>query len=203
VMSKHRMELFSDAVFAIVITLLILDIRAPEVQRFTFYALSSVGTQVFAFVLSFVMVGMYWVAHHNMGTFLKGVDRTLLWLNLTLLLTIVFIPFSTAVLGRHLGDRDAVILYGLNLLFVNIAGTAFWIYGGTNAQLRAESVSNAFVFKWARRHAIPNSACLLGVVLAPWHTGLSLLFYALPLLFFILPNPITNRFLKGEGTRPS
>jgi uncharacterized membrane protein len=149
------------------------------------------------------MVGMYWVAHHNMGTFLKGVDRTLLWLNLFLLLTIVSIPFSTAVLGRHLGDRDAVILYGLNLLFVNIAGTAFWIYGGTNAQLRAESVSNAFVFKWARRHAIPNSACLLGVVLAPWHTGLSLLFYALPLLFFILPNPITNRFLKGEGTRPS
>jgi hypothetical protein len=93
-----------------------------------------VGTQVFAFVLSFVMVGMYWVAHHNMGTFLKGVDRTLLWLNLILLLTIVFIPFSTAVLGRHLGDSDAVILYGLNLLFVNIAGTAFWLYGGTNSQ---------------------------------------------------------------------
>jgi TMEM175 potassium channel family protein len=62
VISKHRTELFSDAVFAIIITLLILDIRAPDVQRFTFSALSSVGAQVFAFVLSFVMVGMYWVA---------------------------------------------------------------------------------------------------------------------------------------------
>jgi uncharacterized membrane protein len=190
------MELFSDAVFAIVITLLILDIRAPDVQHFTFSALSTVGAQVFAFVLSFVMVGMYWVAHHNMGTFLKGVDRTLLWINLILLLTIVFIPFSTAVLGRHLGDRDAVILYGLNLLFVNIAGTAFWIYGGTNSQLRTDDVSNAFVFKWARRHAIPNSACVLGVALAQWHTGISLLLYAFPLLYFILPNPITNLFLK-------
>jgi uncharacterized membrane protein len=195
------MELF-DAVFAIVITLLILDIRAPDVQRFTFSALSSVGAQVFAFVLSFVMVGMYWVAHHNMATFLKSVDRTLLWLNLILLLTIVFIPFSTAVLGRHLSDRDAVILYGLNLFFVNVAGTVFWLYGGTNPQLRAEGLSNTFVFKWARRHAIPNSACLVGVALASWHTGLSLLLYALPALFFILPNPITSRFLKGEGTRP-
>jgi TMEM175 potassium channel family protein len=197
-MSKHRMELFSDAVFAIVITLLILDLRPPDVSHFTFSALSNVGAQVFAFVLSFVMVGMCWVAHHNMATFLKGVDRVLLWLNLFLLLTVVFLPFSTAILGRHLGDRDAVILYGVNLLFVNVAGTLFWLYGGSKLDLRLDGLSNSFVFKWARLHAIPNSLCILGIALAPWHTGLSLLLYTLPALFFILPNPITNRFLKGR-----
>ena len=71
---------------------------------------------------------MYWIAHHNMAVFVKGVDRLLLWLNLVLLLTVVFLPFSTAVLGRHLRDPDAVMLYGLNLLLVNSAGTAFWLY---------------------------------------------------------------------------
>jgi uncharacterized membrane protein len=200
-MSKNRMELFSDAVFAIVITLLILDLRPPDVPHFAFSALSNVGAQVFAFVLSFVMVGMYWVAHHNVALFIKGVDRVLLWLNLLLLLTVVFLPFSTAVLGRHLEERDAVILYGLNLFAANLAGALFWLYGGTRPELRVDGLSNAFVFKWASLHAIPNSACLLGIALAPWHSGLSLLFYALPALFFILPNPITNRFLRGRDMK--
>jgi uncharacterized membrane protein len=197
-MSKHRMELFSDAVFAIVITLLILDLRPPDSPHFRFSALSNVGAQVFAFVLSFVMVGMYWVAHHNMSLFIKSVDRVLLWLNLLLLLTVVFLPFSTAVLGRHLEERDAVMLYGFNLFAVNLAGTLFWLYGGSRPELRVEGQSKAFVFKWASLHAIPNSACLLGIALAPWHTGLSVLLYAFPALFFIFPNPITNRFLRGR-----
>jgi Endosomal/lysosomal potassium channel TMEM175 len=77
--SLHRMELFSDAVFAIVITLLILDLRPPDVPHFTFSALSNVGPQALAFVLSFVMVGLYWVAHHNMSLFIKNVDRVLLF----------------------------------------------------------------------------------------------------------------------------
>jgi hypothetical protein len=100
-MSKHRMDIFSDGVFAIVITLLDLEFRPPDVQHFTFSALSSVAPNVFAFVLSFVIVGMYWIVHHNMAVFVKGVDRLLLWLNLVLLLTVVFLPFSTAVFGRH------------------------------------------------------------------------------------------------------
>ena len=78
---------------------------------------------------------MYWVAHHNMALFLKAVDRSLLWLNLVLLLTIVFLPFSTAVLGQHLGDPQAVMLYGLNIFLVNAAGAAFWLYAGSRREL--------------------------------------------------------------------
>lgn len=73
VMSKHRMEIFSDGVFAIVITLLILDVRLPDVEHFTLAALSKIAHNIFAFTLSFVIVGMYWVAHHNMALFLKAV----------------------------------------------------------------------------------------------------------------------------------
>jgi uncharacterized membrane protein len=197
--SKYRMEIFSDGVFAIVITLLVLELRPPDVQRFTFSALSSVAPNVFAFVLSFVIVGMYWIAHHNMAVFVKGVDRLLLWLNLVLLLMIVFIPFSTAVLGRHLRDPDAVMLYGLNLLLVNGAGTAFWLYAGSHAELRIDSISTAFARKWAGLHAIPNfPPVLLGIVVAHWLPSLSLVLYALIPIFFIIPNRLTNRFLKGS-----
>ena len=62
-----EMEIFSDGVFAIVITLLVLELHPPDVQHLTFSALSSVAPNVFAFVLSFVIVAMYWIAHHNMG----------------------------------------------------------------------------------------------------------------------------------------
>jgi TMEM175 potassium channel family protein len=201
VMSKHRMEIFSDGVFAIVITLLILDVRPPDVEHFTFAALSKVAHNIFAFTLSFVIVGMYWVAHHNMALFLKAVDRSLLWLNLVLLLTIVFLPFSTAVLGQHLGDPQAVMLYGLNIFLVNAAGAAFWLYAGSRRELRIEGISTAFAFKWAGRHAIPNFTSVLGIAFAPWLPRVSLAFYALMPMFFIFPNPITNRFLQGSQSR--
>ena len=110
-MSKHRMEIFSDGVFAIVITLLVLELRPPDVQHFTFSALSSGAPNVFPFVLSFVIVGMYWIANHNMAVFVKGVDRLLSWLNLVLLLTVVFLPFSDGrsrqALHRLGGRRQA------------------------------------------------------------------------------------------------
>jgi uncharacterized membrane protein len=85
-MSKNRVEAFSDGVFAIVITLLILNVHLDRHQALTLDALRNLASDVFAFVLSFVIVGVYWVAHHNMLHLIKAVDRRLLWLNLVLLL---------------------------------------------------------------------------------------------------------------------
>jgi uncharacterized membrane protein len=111
-MSKNRVEAFSDGVFAIVITLLILNVHLDRHQALTLDALRNLASDVFAFVLSFVIVGVYWVAHHNMLHLIKAVDRRLLWLNLVLLLAVVFIPFPASLLGQQLGNPIAVILYG-------------------------------------------------------------------------------------------
>src|SRR5215469_15221273 len=100
-MTKTRLEAFSDGVFAIVITLHILDVHIPQDQPLTFASLWSVAPHLLTFVLSFVIVGLYWVAHHSMLHFVKVVDRQILWLNLVLLLIVVFVPFPTAMLGQH------------------------------------------------------------------------------------------------------
>jgi len=92
-MPKHRLESFSDGVFAIVITLLILNIHLDRDQELTLQTLASLGPEMLAFALTFVIVGVYWVSHHSMMHMIKAVDRRLLWLNLLLLLAVVFIPF--------------------------------------------------------------------------------------------------------------
>jgi len=101
----------------------------------TLDALRNLGPDVFAFILSFVIVGIYWVSHHNMLHLTKAVDHRLLWLNPVLLLAVI--------LGQHLGKPIAVILDVVNLMAVNAVGTALWLYAGSHPDLMAESLSMA------------------------------------------------------------
>jgi len=195
-MSKQRLEAFSDGVFAIVITLLILDVHLPSQGALSWTALAQALPNVLAFILSFVLVGTYWIAHHMMWGFVGRVDRYLLWLNLALLLTVVFIPFPAALLGAHLTDAIAVTLYGLALALVNTAGTFVWLYS-MKRELRLPGVPDRFVQLVAIIHSTPIAIYLLGVALAPVSVALSLVLYVAVPIFFILPNPLIDREVKA------
>jgi uncharacterized membrane protein len=195
-MSKQRLEAFSDGVFAIVITLLILDVHLPSQGALSWTALAQALPNVLAFILSFVLVGTYWIAHHMMWGFVGRVDRYLLWLNLALLLTVVFIPFPAALLGAHFSDAIAVTLYGLALALVNTAGTFVWLYS-MKRELRLPGVPDRFVRFVAIIHSTPIAIYLLGVALAPVSVALSLVLYVAVPIFFILPNPLIDREVKA------
>jgi uncharacterized membrane protein len=195
-MTKNRLEAFSDGVFAIVITLLILDVRFPVDKPLTLETLQSVVPHALAFVLSFVIVGVYWVAHHSMLHFIKQVDRQLLWLNLALLLVIVFIPFPAALLGQHPDSQLAVTLYGVNLMLVNAAGTAMWLYATSQPDLAADGIAPALPRFIARLHAAPILVYGAAIALAYWYVPLSLVLFAAVPAFFILPNPFVERRLR-------
>src|SRR5262245_64949041 len=98
-MNKTRLEAFSDGVFAIVITLLIRNVHVPDGYTLTLQSLRPLLPPLGTFVLSFIIVGVYWIAHHHMLHFVVEVNRRMLWLNLLLLLCVVFIPFPTSLLG--------------------------------------------------------------------------------------------------------
>jgi uncharacterized membrane protein len=207
-MSKQRLEAFSDGVFAIVITLLILEVHLPTEGELTWAVLAQALPHVLAFILSFVLVGTYWIAHHNMWGFVGKVDRYLLWLNLVLLLTVVFIPFPAALLGSHLTDPIAVTLYGLSLALVNAAGTCVWLYA-MKRDLRVRGVPDRFVRFVAIIHSAPIAVYLLGIALASAHVAGSLVLYAAVPIFFILPNPLIDReiaaalaAIERTGRRP-
>jgi uncharacterized membrane protein len=196
-MTKNRLEAFSDGVFAIVITLLILDVRFPADQPLTLETLRGMAPHVLAFVLSFVIVGVYWVSHHNMLHFIKAVDRQLLWLNLALLLIVVFIPFPAALLGQHSESRLAVTLYGINLMLVNAVGTVMWLYAMSRPNLAVDGIAPALPRFVARIHSAPILVYAAAIVLAQWYVPLSLILLAAVPVFFILPNPLVDRRLRS------
>jgi TMEM175 potassium channel family protein len=201
-MSKMRLEAFSDGVFAIVITLLILDVRLPSGASPTAEAIRSLAPRIAAFVLSFIIVGVYWVAHHHMLHFVRQVNRQLLWLNLLLLLAVVFIPFPASLLGLQLRNPLVVRLYGLTLMATNAAGLLFWIYATGHEHLVIPELSREFAGFVRRLHGSPIAVYALAVALAGSNVWVSLTLYALVPLFFILPNPFPQRkvdALSGGG----
>jgi uncharacterized membrane protein len=198
-MTKTRLEAFSDGVFAIVITLLILDVHVPQDQPLTLATLLGVAPHLLIFVLSFVIVGVYWVAHHSMLHFVKQVDRQVLWLNLALLLVIVFVPFPTALLGQHPDNLLALTLYGINLMLVNAAGTVLWLYATGRPHPATHGAPPALRVFIARLHSAPILVYGLGIALAHWYVPAGrVLFPAVP-VFFILPNPLIDNRLRAAA----
>jgi uncharacterized membrane protein len=128
-MNKNRVEAFSDGVFAIVITLLILDIRVPDVEYSQLFAsLVAMLPRMFAYMISFGVIGVYWLAHHQSLQLVGKLNGFLIWLNLVYLLTVSFMPFPTALLGRYPMQPIPIVIYGLNLIVANTTGVLFTLY---------------------------------------------------------------------------
>src|SRR4051794_7443724 len=119
-----RIVAFSDGVFAIAITLLVLNLGVPEQIRGADLttALWEQRQDLLAYALSFVVIGRFWIIHHRFFSDVTGFDSRLLGLNLFYLSWIVLIPFSSQVLGDHGGDTAAIVLYAINLAGVVLVG---------------------------------------------------------------------------------
>jgi len=124
-----RLIFFSDAVFAIVMTLLVLDIRVSDVAaREVPGMVFDLWPKIFSYVLSFLVIGLYWIGHHQTFRYVRSYDRTLLWLNLLFLLSISFIPFPTDLLGEYGELRFAVNFYAVSLALARLLLALVWWY---------------------------------------------------------------------------
>ena len=188
-MTKNRLETFSDGVFAIVITLLILEIRIPVVDKAMLnHSLIQIIPKILSFILSFIIIGSYWVAHHTMMDFLEKVDRSVLWLNLITLLTVAFIPLPTALLGEYPSERMPVILYGISLSCVNISGVLFWKFITHKNRFVKQNLAVGFSRFVIFIHLLPVLFYLLAIALSYISITLSYVIYISVPLFFIVPN---------------
>jgi uncharacterized membrane protein len=133
-MNTSRLEAFSDGVFAVAITLLVLQFIAPEVQSGKLLsALLGQWPQLVTYVASFLTVGVVWVNHHTIFRGIRAVDRTIQFINLVLLLTIVLVPYPTVLLGRYLNSGQngsvaaafyAVVMTAMSIAFQALVGWA-------------------------------------------------------------------------------
>ncbi len=124
-----RVTFFSDAVFAIAMTLLVVQLSVPSGPAGDLgHALRSRGSKFFAFGLTFLVIGQYWLAHHRVFRHIRRYDLGLLWLNLVYLLGIAFLPFPSAVLGSYPHSKLAAVFYGSSLFVPSAIGATLWFY---------------------------------------------------------------------------
>jgi len=189
-MEKSRLEAFSDGVFAIVITLLILDIRFPEVDYSQFTAtLVSVLPRILAYVMSFIIIGLYWVTHHNSMHAIRKTDRGFLWLNILLLLCVSFIPFPTSLLGRYPFQAAPIIFYGLTLITCNVIGYVMLLYVHYHPHLAVPDFNQKYLRGHTPVYIVVNVAYLCAIFLAHPAPLLSYIIYigVVVLLVIFLP----------------
>ena len=197
-MNKNRIEAFSDGVFAIVVTIMVFEIKIPHVPVSELNrAVLAVIPKILAYVLSFIIIGVYWVSHHNMLHFIEKVDRSALWLNNLVLLTVALIPFPTSLLGDYPGATLPILVYSITLSSVNFAGTLLWAYSSFKNRLTVRDLNPKFSRKVIILHSSPIIFYISAVFLSNINVLWSYIIYFLVPLFFILPNPILKRILKN------
>jgi uncharacterized membrane protein len=138
----ERLAFFSDAVFAIAITLLVIEVRLPEIEAFSDAslrdALLSLVPKYIAFLVSFFVIGRFWIGHHMAFSHLKTCDDRLVWRNLFFLMTIAFMPFPTALISEYGGNRIAFSAYTLWLILSGFLYHRLLAYGLRAPALRLD-----------------------------------------------------------------
>jgi uncharacterized membrane protein len=147
-MSTSRLETFSDGVFAIAATLLILEVHIDKSRGSLASALLHAWPSYAAYAISFLTIGIIWVNHHTVFDQIARVDRTFLFINVAFLMVVAFIPFPTKIVAGHLrheGARAAALAYGLTLTTTAILYSVLWFYAAVGRRLLREDADKRTV----------------------------------------------------------
>lgn len=193
-MTKGRLEAFSDGVMAILITILVLELKAPHGE--TAAALLPLWPKFLGYVLSFIYLGIYWNNHHHMLHTIKQVRGPILWANLHLLFWLSLVPFVTAWMGENHFAAVPTALYGVILL---MSGVAYWILQGIllNGHEVHSSVRDAIGNDFKGKASIGLYA--LAVVLAMKWPWVAWTMYALVACMWLIPDRRIEKALNMGG----
>lgn len=191
-----RLEAFSDGVFAIAITLLILEIKVPppaaaQAAGGLLRSLASQWPSFLSYVISFATIGIMWINHHAMFQYIRRTDRGLLLLHIVFLMLVSFVPYPTSLVAAYVTAPDgktAAVLYGAVFTAIALAYNAIWWYGVRDPHLLARDLHHAGLRTISKRYAVGPILYLAATLVALLSVSASLLLYALLALFFALPD---------------
>lgn len=186
-----RVEAFSDAVIAIIMTLLVIELHVPELEYGNIGRnLSSFAhllPQIGAFALSFVALAVIWVNHHHFFHALKGIDKHLLWHNNHLLFWVCMIPFVTNAVGQNLAEPLVTALYGGVMVMMSIAFSAMIRYAYFRSNLLPLEITLNERCKSMRRSLFGPIIYFIATVLSFFLPWLSIVLYVSVMVFYFLP----------------
>jgi len=204
----ERLILFSDAVFAIAITLLVIEIKIPEIHedvsdKAILNSLGHLIPKFIGFIISFMLIGLYWTVHHRMFGFVVNYTPRLLWLNLFFLFFIVLMPFSTGLYGEYTGPdlirkqlKVPMTFYVMNLVFVGLTNYLLWSYiADPKNKLLDESVDRTAI-RLGKLRSMIVPFCFLLMLPVAYLTNVVFAVY-IPLLIPIIMR-ISKRLVEKE-----
>ena len=182
-MTTNRMEAFSDGVIAIIITIMVLELKVPHEANLA--AIRPLVPVLLSYLLSFVFVGIYWSNHHHLLHAVKQVDGRILWANLHLLFWLSLVPFVTAWMGENHFARVPVAVYGMVLL---AASLAYYILTRALIALHGETSALATAVGRDFKGQISTVIYLVAVPIALWQRWLGFAMYVLVAIMWLIPD---------------
>jgi TMEM175 potassium channel family protein len=190
-MPKGRVEALADGVFAIAMTLLAFNLQPPNAPAIhdsagLRAALLAMLPHFRTYVISFLVIGIYWISHHFQFQYVRRADRTLLWINLFFLMFVAVLPFSTAVLGRYERYQTAIVLYSSNLLLVGLTNAVHWAYVTSRRRLVAPDLPSEVVRITMTRILLAPTVALLCIGISYIDVAWAVYFYYAILILYVL-----------------
>jgi uncharacterized membrane protein len=182
-MNKERLVLFSDAVVAIIITIMVLELKVPSGPAWDDF--SALAPLLCSYLLSFVYVGIYWVNHHHLLHPVRQVDDLILWANLHLLFWLSLIPFATAWVGEHPLMHVPAALYGAVLLMCSFA---FLLLAQALLYKEGQGSSLALALGKSRKNALSIVLYALAIPLSLWQAWAGALVYVVVAMLWFVPD---------------
>jgi uncharacterized membrane protein len=195
-----RLEAFSDGVFSIAITLLVLEIKVPQPTQSGEPLAAALWRQWPAFagyVLSFVTIGIMWASHHKMFMLIRKSDHNFRMLNVLCLMFVSFLPYPTALVAQYLrepaGRKTAVEIYAATFLAIALIWYGAWRYAIRDGRLLGEHVEAARVDALSRQYAVGPAAYAIGFALSFVSPAACLVWLGILALFYALPERRSTR----------
>ena len=185
-----RLETFSDGVFAIAATLLVLEFSVTPTRDLT-HQLLHLWPSYLAYVTSFVTIGIIWMNHHHTVSLLGRIDRTMLFVNNLLLLTVAFLPFPTGLVGRAIqeghGEQAAALAYAATLVVMAILHQFWWRYARNDRRLIADGTPES-ALRAVDRAYLPGVPMYGAVFVLAFFSPLAAVFLTFAIAAFYLPS---------------
>ena len=192
-MPKERMAAFSDGVIAIIITIMVLELKVPHGE--TLAAMRPLLPVFLSYVLSFVNVGIYWNNHHHLLHACHRVSAGILWANLHLLFWLSLVPFATAWMGESHFATIPVALYGIPLL---MSGAAYSVLCATLIRENGKDSALARVLSRDWKARVSMVAYVAAIPLAFVHSAISLTLYIATASLWLIPDTRLEKYLKSN-----
>jgi uncharacterized membrane protein len=187
--SSDRQKALADGTFAIVMTLLVLELAVPVMHGASnvelTQALAGMWPKFLAYTLSFLVLGVFWLIHHFIFDNITYYDARLAWLNILFLLFVALVPFTTSLLGEYLLEKTPAIIYGIQLLVIFFMGFSLWTYG-TSRQLSDDEIEVEYV-KGGKLMGYTYFVILVAAIIIAFFLPIvSIIIYGVFVLLFIL-----------------